>query len=339
MRIAVIGLKPYYESDRVVIEGLKKGHEVVFLSKKNIVITSFLGGEFGIYFTPPSAKEQFSGKAPLDGVKALKINPGSEYQAKITKKGLFGNKEEAVKDLYDIRYFDVVLMREISKTVEWSTIIANYLLKNNKVVVDQKIGTDMYYKTKLGTYYKATTNGFPYPKSFAAVSKEMMIRMLDYVNYPLIVKITESSKGLGVYKFNNKSEVLDFFEYEGKKVKDCMFQECLDYKGDIRVFVVGNKVLGAMRREPQQGQWKGNVAQGAKAYPVEISEEIKKMAIDIVKLQNSEIIGVDVMMPNNSPYIIETNRAPQFHGFEGSTGVNVGKAIIEYLEEKFKDQK
>ena len=114
-----------------------------------------------------------------------------------------------------------------------------------------------------------------------------------------------------------------------------MFQECIDYRGDVRIFVVGNKVLGAMRREPQEGQWKGNVAQGAKASPVEIADDIQKLALDIVKLQNSEIIGVDVMMPKSGPVIIETNRAPQFKGFESSTGVNVAKEIISYVEQKY----
>lgn len=333
MKIAVIGLKPYYESDRLVAEALKMGHKAIYLSKKKIVETSFFN-DFGIYFTPPGKEEQVFDPHNFTDVNPIILNPDSSFSPERTKKGLLSSSVEKIPDLYDLSYFDAVIFREISKTLEWATIIANYMLVKNKVVVDEKIGTEMYYKTKLGTFYKSATNNFPYPKSFAVISKPMMIKMLNLVSYPIIVKVTESSKGKGVFKFGSKQEVLDFFEYEKHKIKDCMFQECIDYNGDIRVFVVGDKILGAMRREPQAGQWKGNVAQGAKASPIEISEEVRKMALEIVKLQKSELVGVDIMMPKTGPVIIETNRAPQFKGFEASTGVNVAKEIITYLEEK-----
>jgi len=334
MKIAVIGLKPYYETDRIVYEGLKMGHEVVFLSKKNIVQTTFFG-EFGIYFKVPTQEEQANKSERFKELSPIIIKPDSSLQPKMKQKTLLGQKDVIISELFDIRYFNIVIIREISRTLEWSTILANYLIEHKKAVIDQKIGTEMYYKSKLGTLYKASTNGFPYPKSFAVVSKDALITMLKYVTFPVIVKVIESSKGLGVFKFQSKQEVLDFFEFEGHKVKECMIQEVINYNGDIRVFVVGNKILGAMRREPQAGQWKGNVAQGAKAFPVEISEEIKKISLDIVKLQNSEIIGVDIMLPPTGPVIIETNRAPQFQGFESSTGVNVAHEIIIYATEKF----
>jgi ribosomal protein S6--L-glutamate ligase len=268
-------------------------------------------------------------------VETLKLKPEETYCPKKTISTLLGKKETIIPDLFDLRYFDVIIFREIAKTLEWATIIANYMLTNGKIVIDEKIGTEMYYKTKLGTFYKASMNNFPYPKSFAVVAMPMMRKMLSHLSYPIIVKVTESSKGKGVFKFSSLQEIEEFFQYEGHKVKECMFQEVVDYKGDIRVFVVGDKVLGAMRREPQEGQWKGNVAQGAKASPIEISDELKKMAIDVVKLQKSEIIGVDIMMPSKGPVIIESNRAPQFKGFESSTGVNVAAEIISYVEEKY----
>ncbi|WKZ29705.1 MAG: RimK family alpha-L-glutamate ligase [Candidatus Dojkabacteria bacterium] len=334
MKIAVIGLKPYYEADRIVVEGLKNGHEIVYLSKKNIVITNFFS-QFGVYFTPPTKDEQMSDPANFEGVQTIKIIPDESLSPKKVTSSLLGKKETVVSGMYDLRYFDVIIFREIAKTLEWATIIANYMLKHDKIVVDEKIGTEMYYKTKLGTFYKASSTGFPYPKSFAVVSLPMMRQMLSHLSYPIIVKVTESSKGKGVFKFSSLQEIEEFFRYEGHKVKECMFQEVIDYRGDIRVFVVGDKVLGAMRREPQTGQWKGNVAQGADAYPVEISEEIKKMAVDVVKLQKSEIIGVDIMMPSKGPVIIEANRAPQFKGFEAATGVNVAGEIISYIENKY----
>jgi len=336
MKLAIIGMNPYYESDRVLYEALKKGHEAVFLSKRNIVETTFFNkGKFGIFFSVPTIEEQIKFPENFPDQKPLLIKPPKELSPLKQSKNLLGvTKESRIENLYDIGYFDAFLFREISKTLEWSTILAHYLLAHGKTLVDEKIGIEMYYKSKHGTFYKTSTHNYPYAKTFAVTSKHSLLPLLDHVTYPLIVKKSESSKGKGVYKCTSKTEVLDLLQTENLKVGELLFQEFIDYRGDVRVFVVGDKILGAMRREPKEGQWKGNVAQGADAYPVEISEEVKKLALDVVKLQNAEIRGVDIMLPKSGPVLIETNSAPQFRGFESSTGVNVGKEIVEYIEQK-----
>lgn len=335
MKIAIIGMNPYYESDRILYEALKKGHEAVFLSKRRIVETNFFnGGKFGIYFTPPTIEEQIKFPEVFTDKQPILITPPNTYQAEIEQKGLLGKKMVAVKNHFDINYFDAFLFREISKTLEWSTIFAHYLLSHNKTLVDEKIGREMYYKSKHGTFYKTSSDGYPYAKTFAVTSELSLLQLLDYMRYPLIVKKSESSKGKGVFKCSSKKDVLELLRTEELKVGDLLFQECIDYMGDVRVFVVGQKILGAMRREPQEGQWKGNVAQGANAYPIDIPPEVQKLALDVVRLQNAEIRGVDIMLPKSGPVLIETNSAPQFRGFESSTGVNVAAEIVQYIEDK-----
>ncbi len=335
MRIAIIGMNPYYESDRILVEALKKGHEAVYLSKRRIIETNFFNdGNFGIYFTIPTTEEQMFSDSNFKEAKPIILKPDSTFNPSKEVKTLLGKKKTQVKDLFDINYFDAFLFREVSKTLEWSTILANFLLSHNKTVVDEKIGKEMYYKSKHGTFYKTSVDRFPYAKTFAITSIASLSNVLEHVTYPIIVKKSESSKGKGVFKCTSKQDVLNLLRDENLKVGELLFQEFIQYSGDVRVFVVGEKILGAMRREPQEGQWKGNVAQGASAYPIEISDEVKKLALDVVKLQNAEIRGVDIMLPKSGPVLIETNSAPQFKGFESSTGVNVGKEIVEYIEEK-----
>lgn len=336
MKLAIIGTNPYYETDRILYEALKRGHEAVFLPKGDMVQTTFFNkGEFGIFFKPPKREDQMYDPSLFPDFKPPVLTPDSKYVPTVTKKGLLGTKEQPVSNLFDIRYFDAILLREMSKTLEWTTILGSYFKSHNKLLVEQKVGDQMFYRSKHGTFFHSTTNGFPYPKSLAVTSKRALSNMLDYLSYPVIVKKSVSSKGKGVYKCGSKGEVLDLVETENLTIPELLVQELIDYKGDIRIFVVGNKILGAMRREPQAGQWKGNVAQGAKAYPIELTPEIKKLSLDIVALQKSEITGVDIMVPPSGPVIIETNRAPQFRGFESSTGVNVGEAIVHYVEEQF----
>lgn len=336
MKLAIIGMNPYYESDRILYEALKSGHEAVFLSKRRIIETNiFNGGKFGIYFSIPTRAEQIKFEENFPDITPLELKLTKEYNATIEKKRLLGGKKEVeVQALYDIKYFDAFLFRELTKTLEWSTIFANYLLSHSKTLVDEKVGRGMYYISKHGTFYQASEDGFPYAKTFAITSPASLLIMLDQVSYPLIVKKSISSKGKGVFRCTTKNDVLNLLKDENLKVGDLLFQEYIDYSGDVRVFVVGNKILGAMRREPQVGQWKGNVAQGANAYPVEITDEVRKLALDVVRLQHAEIRGVDIMLPKSGPVLIETNSAPQFKAFESSTGVNVAKEIVQYIEEK-----
>jgi len=336
MKFAILGTKPYYESDRILYEALKTGHEAIFLPKGNIIQTTYFNnGKFGIFFKPPTIERQVNNIDNLKDLSPILLAPNKNLAPIREKRNLLGkSKPTVVSNLFSILYFDAILLREMSKTLEFTSIIGSHLTSHSKVLVEQKIGSQIFYRSKHGTFYNTSSHGYPYPKSFAVTSKRALLSMLDYVNYPVIVKKSISSKGLGVYKCNTKEEVLSLIAIEDLKLSELLIQETIKYNGDIRVFVVGNKILGAMRREPQKGQWKGNVAQGAMAYPVELTIEQRKLALDVVKLQNSEVSGVDIMTPKTGPVLIETNRAPQFHGFEESMGINVAKEIVEYIDKR-----
>ena len=90
---------------------------------------------------------------------------------------------------------------------------------------------------------------------------------------------------------------------------------------DIRVLVLGLRAIGALKRTAKKGDFRSNVAQGgtAEAYP--LTDKLKKLAISAAKASGNELAGIDIMFDSkNRPYILESNRAPQFEGFETSTG-------------------
>lgn len=338
MKIAIIGgmlPRPYYESDRILYEALNRGHKAIYLSKSHIIQTNAFGN-FQIFFSPPTIEEQFnSAKNFKQGSLPIQIKPKQEKWGIQTKKSLLGLRpSKNINNWYNLLYFDAFIVREIGKTLDWSVNLVNYLLKNGKTVVDEKIGRQFYYTSKTGTFYKLSLNKLPYAKTFALVAKKELPRVLKMMRFPVVVKRSAGSKGIGIERFYKPEEVITFFKDSEHKMHEYLLQEFVDFKGDVRVFVVGDKILGGMRRTPKKGQWKGNVAQGAKATLYELDEKLKKLALDAVKLQKSEIVGVDIMLPKSGPIIIETNRAPQFQGFEGSTDVNVGKEIIKYVEQK-----
>ncbi|MEM0504872.1 MAG: RimK family alpha-L-glutamate ligase [Sulfolobales archaeon] len=101
---------------------------------------------------------------------------------------------------------------------------------------------------------------------------------------------------------------------------------------DIRVFVVGNEVLGGYYRYALNGNWKTNVAQGARTEKIEkLDEEIIDMALKAVNTLKLHYAGVDIGEVGDDFVIFEVNAAPQWSGFMSATGINPSDKIAEYV--------
>ena len=100
------------------------------------------------------------------------------------------------------------------------------------------------------------------------------------------------------------------------------------------MFVVGNRVLGAMKRSSKDGSFKANITRGGvgEAYP--LTDEIRDLALRVAHSLDLEIAGVDLLFGRDGFLVCEANSAPGFEGFERATGVNVAKAIIDYSKSK-----
>jgi len=102
------------------------------------------------------------------------------------------------------------------------------------------------------------------------------------------------------------------------------------------VFVVGKKVLGVMKRIIPKGEYRANIAQGAKAEKGKLSNELKRIALKAAKTLDYDIAGVDVIYRKKKPAVLEVNSSPGLEGFSKATGINVAGEIIIYLEKRFK---
>jgi ribosomal protein S6--L-glutamate ligase len=101
---------------------------------------------------------------------------------------------------------------------------------------------------------------------------------------------------------------------------------------DIRVFVVGNEVLGAYYRYAPKGCWKTNIAQGAKAVKIErIDDELVEMSLKAVKTLKLHYAGIDIGEGEDGYVVFEVNAAPQWSGFMSATGINPAEKIADYV--------
>lgn len=192
-------------------------------------------------------------------------------------------------------------------------------------------------RDKLHTLQILSQHGLGIPTtSFANSSYETR----DLINLvggaPLVVKLLEGTKGIGVVLAEtNKAAESVINAFRSLKADILVQQYIKESKGqDIRCFVIGNKVVAAMERIAQEGEFRANIHLGATARAVEITDEEREIAIKAAKIIGLEIAGVDMVRSNSGPKILEVNSSPGLEGIESATGIDVAGKMIEYLEKK-----
>lgn len=158
--------------------------------------------------------------------------------------------------------------------------------------------------------------------------------------FPVIAKHTRSSHGKGVTLIKDKLE-LDEFVRNSKNISKILFQDFIqsidsknDKRFDIRVIVLGNKVIGAMKKSVGQEKVITNYDAGGIVEKFEVSEEINDLCLKACDILELDYAGIDIIFENNQPLILEVNPAAQFEGFEKATGLNVAREILKFIIEK-----
>jgi len=151
---------------------------------------------------------------------------------------------------------------------------------------------------------------------------------------PLILKILEGTQGVGVVLVDSEKaakSVLDAFY--GMDV-NILVQEYIEEANgaDIRVFIVGDKIVGAMRRQSKEGEFRSNLHQGGSATVHKLTKEEKATALAAAKAMGLGVCGVDMISSKRGPLVLEVNSSPGLEGIENSTSINIAGKIMDYIE-------
>ncbi len=153
-------------------------------------------------------------------------------------------------------------------------------------------------------------------------------------SYPVVIKILEGTQGLGVVLAENKNAAVSVVEaFHSLKVR-IIIQEFIREAGgaDIRALVVDGKVVGAMKRQAKEGEFRSNLHRGGTAAVVKLSNEEKETAKNAAKAMGLGIAGVDMLQSNRGPLVMEVNSSPGLEGIEKATGKDIASKIIQYME-------
>lgn len=157
---------------------------------------------------------------------------------------------------------------------------------------------------------------------------------------PIIIKLASGTHGKGVVLAETRKaarSVLQGFYVMDEDGTNILLQEYIEESAgtDIRVFVVGGKVVASMKRQSLDDDFRSNLHQGGEGTSVKLSDEERRVALKAAKAMGLSICGVDMMRSNRGPLVLEVNASPGF-GIEKVTNHNVAEKIIEYVEQNAK---
>lgn len=200
-------------------------------------------------------------------------------------------------------------------------------------------GADAIAKSrdKLCTLQLLSALKIPIPVTSFANSFHETEDMINIVSgAPLVVKLLEGTKGIGVVLAENQKAAENVINAFRSVKADVLVQQYIkESKGrDIRCFVIANQVVAAMEREAEEGEFRANIHLGGVGKLVEITAEEKEVAIKAAAAVGLEIAGVDMVRSHTGPKVLEVNSSPGLEGIEAATGLDVATKIIKYIESK-----
>jgi len=149
-------------------------------------------------------------------------------------------------------------------------------------------------------------------------------KALDLIDFsPVVCKPAQGSQGHNISKHKS---------IRVPRGLDYLFQPYVAaHREDYRVIVLGDKVLGTIKRKATKNRWRTNVSLGAKAIHVKTTKEMKELALKATKACDLVFTGVNLIETPDGLMCLEVNRAPLFRGFVKATGIDLPRKLVRYL--------
>lgn len=210
-----------------------------------------------------------------------------------------------------------------------------------KIFTTAKSQAIMRSRNKLRSLQVLSKAGVELPKTvFANHPKNGDITQLIKLvgGPPVVIKLLEGTQGIGVVLAETTKAAKSTIEaFYGLK-KNVLVQEFVaEAKGaDLRAFVVGGRVVGAIRRQGLEGEFRSNIHRGGNAVAVQLTPREEQTAIEAAHALGLKVAGVDMLPSDRGPLVLEVNSSPGLEGIESATGTDIASEIIAYIEDKIR---
>ncbi|MDT0606166.1 RimK family alpha-L-glutamate ligase [Croceitalea rosinachiae] len=230
--------------------------------------------------------------------------------------------------------FDAIIPRIGAKVTRHGAAIVKQFEMNGVFSTARSLGITRA-RNKVRTLQIMARKGIPIPETLFSINPDNIgeqIRLLG--GPPVIIKLQEGTQGLGVILAESKKSAKSIIDTFYKMDTSILLQKYVEEANgeDIRIIVVGRKVVASMKRKSEIDEFRSNVHRGGQTEAIEPTQREKHIALNATKYLGLGVAGVDLMRSRTGPVLIEVNASPGLKGIEAATGVNVAKHIIQFVE-------
>jgi RimK family alpha-L-glutamate ligase len=185
-------------------------------------------------------------------------------------------------------------------------------------------------RDKYATQYILHSAGIPIPQTYTTESLARAYQQTNEMG-EIIYKPILGSMGRGSMKFDDADLAYNAYRLLDRLHHPLILQKYIETPGrDIRIFIVGDEVVGAVYKYLPEGEWKSNVAQGGRMVEEAMSDEIIDMAFGATEVMELDYAGVDILESPEGPVVLEMNASPGWQGLKKATGKDVAEVIVRY---------
>ncbi|MGL5285263.1 ribosomal protein S6--L-glutamate ligase [Aeromonas sp. RU39B] len=232
--------------------------------------------------------------------------------------------------------YDAVIPRIGASITAYGTAVLRQFEMMGTLALNSSVGISRS-RDKLRALQLLSRHGLGLPITGYAHSTRDVPDLIKMVGgAPLVVKLLEGTQGVGVVLCETEKAAESVIEAFIQTNNNILVQEYIrEANGaDIRCVVVGGKVVAAMRRQAQEGEFRSNLHRGGSAEAIEITDQERDTALQAAKIVGLDVAGVDILRSARGPLVLEVNSSPGLQGVEGASGKDVAGKMIAFLERK-----
>lgn len=219
-----------------------------------------------------------------------------------------------------VTFFGCAVVRQFEMMNVFTTVTSDAIIRS---------------RDKLRSFQRLSKAGIGMPKTvFTNYSRDVEEVIAHVGGTPVIIKLLEGTQGLGVVLAETKNAAESVLEaFNGLQARALVQEYIAEAKGsDIRALVVDGHVVGAMKRQGKEGEFRSNLHRGGSANIVKLNEAEIKVAMNASKALKLPVCGVDMLQSTRGPLLLEVNSTPGLEGIERATHKNIARAIITFIE-------
>ena len=238
----------------------------------------------------------------------------------------------------ELPQYDAVIPRIGASITFYGTAVVRQFEMMGTFCINESVAISRS-RDKLRSLQLLSRKGIGLPKTgFASRPDKIQDLIKNVGGAPLVIKLLEGTQGIGVVLAETNKAAESVIEaFMGLKA-NILVQEFIEEANgaDIRCFVVGNKVIAAMKRQAGEGEFRSNLHRGGTAQLVKLTKEERATAINAAKIMGLNLCGVDILQSKNGPVVMEVNSSPGLEGIEKATGKDVADMIFDFVEKNAK---